>query len=61
MIYESMEKVDVSMKDTGTADEFWDIIKVCLQGTNLSVIMFAAYGYGAKSAGTFDPSLYTTR
>ena len=47
MIYESMEKVDVSMK--GTGDEFWDIIKVCLQGTNLSVIMFAAYGYGAKS------------
>ncbi|RIA84183.1 hypothetical protein C1645_742522 [Glomus cerebriforme] len=54
-IYESMEKADVSMKNTGTADEFWDTIKVCLQGTNLSVIMFAAYGYGAKSAGLLTP------
>ena len=55
MIYESMEKVDVSMEDTGTADEFWDIIKVCLQGTNLSIIMFVTYGYGAKFAGLSTP------
>ncbi|PKY43419.1 hypothetical protein RhiirA4_418251 [Rhizophagus irregularis] len=39
MIYESKEEVDVR----------------CLQGTNLSVIMFAAYGYGAKSAGLSTP------
>ena len=55
MIYESMEKVDVSMKGTGTAEEFWDVIKVCLQGSNLNVIMFAAYGYGAKSEGLSTP------
>src|SRR5687768_9567191 len=43
------------MNNTGTAEEFWDIIKECLQGTNLSVIMFAAYRYGVKSAGLSTP------
>ena len=55
MIYESMEKVDASMKNTGTASDFWEIIKLCLRGSNLSVIMFAAYGYGNKSAGFSTP------
>ncbi|RGB29580.1 hypothetical protein C1646_672365 [Rhizophagus diaphanus] len=56
MIYERKEKVNVSIKDTGTAVEFWDIIKVCLQGANLSIIMFAAYGYGAESTGLLTPT-----
>ena len=45
-IYKSKDKADVNMKNTGTAEEFWNTIKDCLQGTNLSIIMFAAYGYG---------------
>jgi hypothetical protein len=57
MIYEvkNEDNEDVSMKNAGTAVEFWDTIKECLQGTNLSVIMFAAYGYGTNSAGLSTP------
>jgi hypothetical protein len=54
-IYESKDKADVNMENTGSADEFWDTIKGCLQETNLSVIMFAAYADGVTSAGLSTP------
>ncbi|CAG8454990.1 14688_t:CDS:2 [Funneliformis caledonium] len=47
-IYKDMNEADESMKNTGTAIAFWDTIKMCLQWSNLSVIMFAAYGYNTN-------------
>ncbi|CAB4426414.1 unnamed protein product [Rhizophagus irregularis] len=58
-IYEDVNKADESMKGTGTAVEFWGVIKMCLQGSNLSVIMFASYGTGNNSAGLAGSCLYS--
>jgi hypothetical protein len=56
MIYRDKNNANESMKNTGTAVEFWDTIKLCLQGSmNLNVIMFAAYGYDTSSAGLSIP------
>ncbi|RGB29766.1 hypothetical protein C1646_672199 [Rhizophagus diaphanus] len=48
---EKQNQADVSMKYAGSAADFWDSIKLCFQGINLCIIMFAAYGYGPNSAG----------
>ncbi|CAB5386898.1 unnamed protein product [Rhizophagus irregularis] len=52
---EKQNQADVSMKYAGNAADFWDIVKLCFQGINLHVIMFAAYGYGPNSAGLSTP------
>ncbi|PKC12816.1 hypothetical protein RhiirA5_411350 [Rhizophagus irregularis] len=45
----------MSMKYAGSAAGFWDTIKLCFQGINLCIIMFAAYGYSPNSAGLSSP------
>ncbi|GES91231.1 crinkler (CRN) family protein [Rhizophagus clarus] len=51
LIYKEDQKINEKNKNTkNTADQFWTIVKGCLQEiANIHIIMFAAYGYKSSN------------